>query len=263
MKTHMMAAMPDAPDVSLCTISRALDGQLISLKLLRQVPMDWNSNVTKEARRMHVQWLLDEGSLQHLIYMDEFGVNLWTARTQGWAPRGNRAVAIVNGQRGLNLTICLAISPTLGLVHANLLDGGFRNEHFVDFLSEVDQLIEDEFCLLSDGARAHDNVPTMTDGHRHRFLPPYSPFINPAERAGSALKADLKRRLQDPHVQQETANRQLAAAAGITQHQHRMQILKREVRLALTCITQNNCMRWVNHSQTYFQRCLNAEDIYD
>ena len=66
----------DAPDVNLTTISRALDGRLITLKLLRQVPMDWNAPVTKEARRMHIQWLMEEGSLEHLIYMDEFGVNL-------------------------------------------------------------------------------------------------------------------------------------------------------------------------------------------
>jgi hypothetical protein len=263
MKAHMLGVMPDAPDISLCSISRALDGQLISLKLLRQVPIDWNSNVTKEARRMHAEWLLDEGSQQHLIYMDEFGVNLWTARTQGRAPRGQRAVAIVNGQRGMNLTICLAISQTLGLVHVALVEGGFRNEHFVGFLSEVDQLVEEEFCLLTDGARAHSNVPAMSLGHSHRFLPPYSPFINPAERAGSGLKADLKRRLQAAGVQQEIHNRQLAEAAGVTLHQHRMRILKREVQLAVTCITPYKCMRWVNHNQTYIQRCLNAEDIHD
>ena len=109
MRAHVMQAN-EALDVSLSTVARALDGQMVTLKLLRQVPMDWNTPVNKEARRVYVQWLLDEGSHEHLLFMDEFGVNVWTARTYGRAPVGRPAVTIVNGQRGQNLTICLAIS---------------------------------------------------------------------------------------------------------------------------------------------------------
>lgn len=261
MRLHLLQGNDEAPNVSLTAISRALDGRLITLKLLREVPVDWNTNVTKEARRMHVQWLLDEGSQEHLLFMDEFGVNIWTARTHGRAPRGTPAVTVVNGQRGQNLTICLAISQQLGLVHFMLIEGGFKNEHFLQFVSELDELVEGTFVLISDGARAHLHVPGMHAGHQHRFLPAYSPFLNPAERAGSALKAELKRRLHVGGIQAEVADRQQAAAAGLTLHQHRMCILRREVELAMNCITDAKCMQWVNHSQTYFQRCLNVEDI--
>ena len=40
MKNNLRQEFPDAPDVNLSTISRALDGQLITLKLTRQVPQD-------------------------------------------------------------------------------------------------------------------------------------------------------------------------------------------------------------------------------
>lgn len=263
MKDHLVHVFPDVQNVSLSTISRALDGRLITTKLLRQVPQNWNEEVTKQARRMHVEWLLDEGSQKHLLYMDEFGVNLWTARTIGRAPRGERAVTIVNGQRGRNLTICLAISQELGLVHFTLVVGGMRNDNFSAFLSEVDQLVEGEFVLLFDGARAHLNVPTMSDGHDHRFLPPYSPFINPAERAGSALKAAVKRRIQAPAIQREVANRNLALAAGFTMEQHRLAILKREVEASMAVLTPMKCVRWINRNQVYFQRCMDREDILD
>ena len=263
MKSHLILEFPNAPNVDLTTISRAIDGRLITLKLVRLVPQNWNEEVTKEARRMHVEWLLEDGSQKHLLYMDEFGVNLWTSRTQGRAARGERAVAIVNGQRGRNLSICLAISQEIGLVHFALVEGGVRNEHFCAFLSEVDQLVGGDFVILFDGARAHLNASTMLDGHDFRFLPPYSPFINPAERAGSALKAAVKQRVQTPAIQREVADRHLAQAAGVTMDQHRMAVLKREVEASMDVITQHKCIQWCNHNLTYFQRCLQRDDILD
>ena len=188
---------------------------------------------------------------------------MWTARTQGRAPRGDRAITIVNSQRGRNLSICLAISQELGLVHFALVEGGFRNEHFAGFLSEIDQLVEGDFVVLFDGARAHLNVPVMSNGHDFRFLPPYSPFINPAERAGSALKAALKLRIQTTAIQREVADRNLALAANATMEQHRMSVLKREVDASMSVITQQKCFQWVNHTQTYIQRCLQLIDIFD
>ena len=137
---------------------------------------------------MHAEWMLAEGVHRHTIWLDEFGVNLWTLRSQGWAPRGQRAVSVLNGQRGQNLTICLVISPVYGLIHLTTIQGGFTNAHFADFLTELDVLLEEEeFVLMVDGARAHLNVPGLGEGHECRFLPPYSPFLNAAEQAGSCL----------------------------------------------------------------------------
>lgn len=261
MRDYLETMYPDMAIPHSTTISRCLDGQLITLKLLRTNVFEWNTDVTKAARYEYVSWMLNEGVQQNLIFMDEFGVNLWTARTQGRAVRGERAVRIANGQRGRNLTICLAISPQWGLVHATTVVGGFRNTNFHDFVSELEEIVDEPFTLVLDGARAHGNIPGMQQGHTCQFLPPYSPFLNPTERAGSCLKAAMKRVLPLPEYQTEIANTEGAAAAGLTLHAWRLAILRKVVTDCLPEITLQKCVRWNNCTASYYQRCLIYEDI--
>ena len=60
------------------------------------------------------------------VFIDEFGLSVWTSRSKRRAPRGQRAVRVVEGQRGKNVTVCLAISPLLGLVHSTIMEGGMN-----------------------------------------------------------------------------------------------------------------------------------------
>lgn len=143
------------------------------------------------------------------------------------------------------------------------MEGGVRNKHFAGFLSEIDQLVDGEFVILFDGAWAHLNVPTMSEGHDFHFLLPYSPFLNPAEQAGSALMAAVKLRLQTPAIQREVGDRNLAQMASATMEQHRMSVLKREVEESISVITQQKCIQWVNRTQSYVPRCLQLDDIVE
>ena len=63
-----------------------------------------------------------------LIYVDESGFNLWTARTRGRARRGARAVRVVNGQRGANFTLILAVSSQRGVIYSDF----FQEQHKKD-----------------------------------------------------------------------------------------------------------------------------------
>ena len=91
---------------------------MYSLKDLRSVPVNWNQPGVKEERRQYIEWLMSDVGLNRFkIFIDEFGVNVWTSRTKGRAAVGQRAVRIVEGQRGKNVTICLAISPEGRLVY--------------------------------------------------------------------------------------------------------------------------------------------------
>jgi len=57
MKQKLLSVYPGLPaSLSPTTISRALDGALITLKLLRNVPMQWNSDEVKAERRDYVTW---------------------------------------------------------------------------------------------------------------------------------------------------------------------------------------------------------------
>ena len=61
----------------------------------------------------------------------------WTARSHGRARMGERAYRQVCGQRGRNVTVALAISPTNGIVFHPAFLGGMNGQRFNDFLSQA------------------------------------------------------------------------------------------------------------------------------
>ena len=69
-----------------------------------------------------------------LIYVDESGIYLWTARTRGRARRGTRAVRVVNRQRGANFTLILAVSSQLGAIYFDFFQGETTQERFNGWL---------------------------------------------------------------------------------------------------------------------------------
>ena len=93
------------------SISKALDGMLVSVKLARSVPAERNRGDIIEARY--------EGRriINNCVFIDECGYNVWTSRSCGRARVGEREYRQVSGQRGRNVAICLAVSPINALVH--------------------------------------------------------------------------------------------------------------------------------------------------
>ena len=264
LKRKLQEELPLKPPVSLQTISRALDSEFISFKNVRSIPVQWNQQDVKEERRQFMNWLMVEGVEKNLVFVDEFGVNLWTARTKGRAAVGQRAVRITAGQRGQNLTFCLAISPQYGFVHCTFVVGGFTHDKFGEMLGELGQLLfEEEVVILVDNARPHLNAPRMLEQHELRYLPRYSPIINAAEYAGSAVKAAVKRTLSEPAIRAEVEDRAAAAAAQQTLQQRRLQVLERELRAALPTLTEVKCRAFFNHILAYGPASLAMEDILD
>ena len=191
--------------------------------------------------------------------MDEFGVNVWTSRSKGRAAVGQRAVRIVEGQRGQNLTICLAVSSQIGLVHHTLLNGGMTRELFGEFVTELSQLLmynDESYVVLCDNATSHRNIPFFGEQGDVRYLPKYSPFL-----AGSVLKAAVKRRITEPAIQREIYNR--AVPRNESLHSCRMRVLRREVENCLPVITARKCADFFNHMMGYMPACLRQEDIID
>ena len=87
--------------------------------------------------------------INHCVYIDDCGYNIWTSRSCGRAVIGERAYRQVAGQRGRNVMICLTISPTNGLVYHTAQIGGMNREGFNAFLVEVGRrLNQDEQTFL-------------------------------------------------------------------------------------------------------------------
>ena len=166
---------------------------------------------------------------------------------------------IVEGQRGQNLTTCIAISPQWGLVHWMFIRGGMTKARYCDFVSEV---IDSPFTLIYDNATSHIDAPRMKDGQDHKLLPPYSPFLNPTERAISCVKAAVKRRLTEPAAQEELANRNAAQQANISLQKHRLRTLQEIVSGSFVEVAQFTCSQWNHASMQYMTRCIRMQDIF-
>lgn len=264
MRAFLLREYPEV-EVSQSTIRRHLEGALITLKLLRSVPISWISDEVKDERAEFSRWMLSEGITKNLVYLDECGYNLWTARTQGRASRGQRAIRIVDRQRGKNLTLCLAVSPAHGLVHHFFVEGGMTKEKFSDFLSELSTLFaETDLCIVFDNAPPHRDPPLLQhESHETRALPRYSPFLNITENAISCAKSYAKQELSAPETQVEISDRERAYRNGLTLHQHRMTILKNIVLNSLPQITALKCSAWFRKSLTYLEACRERRDILD
>lgn len=75
--------------------------------------------------------------------------------------------------------------------------------------------------------------------HRVHFLPSYSPFLNPIEETFSKLKGLIKRK------------------PGLTTTE-----LVQHIGDASRQICRENCQGWVDHSISFFDKCLREEEIY-
>jgi hypothetical protein len=200
--------------VSTATISRALDKQLITLKCLSRdadIPAARNAPENRLRRREFTQWLTELPPDHHLVFIDETGFNLWTRRSQGRSRRGQRVRRVVVTQRGVQVNLVQAVSPTAGLLHHKIVAATMTAERFQTFVEELLEVVSsrndigdsDQMHIVMDGARFHGRMQ-ITEQYaanwRDVTLPPYSPFLNPVENAHSCVKAAIKRALSQPEV---------------------------------------------------------------
>jgi len=141
--------LPAKPLVHDRTVGKALDGMLIRIKFARPLPADRNRPDVIRRRVECANWFMTNRILHHCVFIDECGYNIWTARSRGRARIGERAYRQVLGQRGRNVTITMAVSPTASLVYYTAHVGGINAQLFNDFLRQVRrQLNPDELVYL-------------------------------------------------------------------------------------------------------------------
>ena len=266
--------LPEVLRISDVKIARVLDGRLVTLKLAGKeadIPEERNRPRVLLARQQYAQFFTSLGVNDNIIYIDECGYNVFTRRSLGRAPRGQRVHRQVCGSRGRNVVLTLAISPSLGVVHHWLRQHTMTREIFQQLINE---LIENAANLLPDngrctivydGARPHlrmDVGEDFADRFEVRMLPPYSPMLNPTEQAHSCFKFALKTQLVRPNIMEEIVDAQnQRQAAGMTLYNWRAQILLRLGADALNEITPQKCQNWCARVHRYMQECITGRPI--
>jgi len=138
-------------------------------------------------------------SPERLVCLDECGVLTNMACLHGRAPRGQRARGIVPAGRWERLTVLGALGVD-GIVAAMSVEAATDEAVFLAFLDEVLlpklQRMRPDAVLLMDNLAAHKTpaVRALLDasGFGYRYLPSYSPDLNPIEPSWAKIKGKLR-----------------------------------------------------------------------
>ena len=136
---------------------------------------------------------------ERLVFLDECGVLTTLSRLRGRSPRGTRACASAPFGHWTRLTVLGALGAE-GIVGAMSVEAATDAAVFHAYLDQV--LLPELRRTKPDAVLVMDNLPahktpqvrTLLDrsGFAYRYLPAYSPDLNPIEQAWSKLKAGLR-----------------------------------------------------------------------
>lgn len=178
-------------------ISEILKEMQITRKRLSLVPAERNAPHVLDARQEYARDM-STVSIRNIVYLDETGFNLHTAKHYGYSPVGQKAYITVPANRGQNISLMAAISIS-GIVGYELRDGAFNRESFGVFISEklITYFRENPGSILvMDNCSFHHCAEILSllssNNISYRFLPAYSPQLNPIEEFFGELKANYE-----------------------------------------------------------------------
>jgi transposase len=163
-----------------------------------------------------------------LVFLDESGSQTSMTRTHGRAPKGQRVVAKVPGGHWKIVTMISAIRTSGPFAAASII-GATDSDVFRSYVQEVlvPQLRRGDVVVM-DNLSAHkaSSVREAIEsvGAQLRYLPPYSPDLNPIENMWSKVKGKL---------------RSLAARS--------IESLHEAIETALATVTPNDCIGFFRH----------------
>lgn len=139
-------------------------------------------------------------SPERLVFVDECGVLTNMVRLYGRSPRGQRAggTAPCGSWRRLTVLGALGIRGMVATMSVVTATSGAVFHSYLDqvLLPELRRTQPDAVLVL-DNLAAHKTpkVRRLLDrsGFAYRYLPPYSPDLNPIEPAWAKVKTDLRR----------------------------------------------------------------------
>lgn len=136
-------------------------------------------------------------SSTRLVFIDETAANTKMVRLSGRCPRGQRLVGRVPQGHWKTLTFVAGLRRN-GMTAPCVIDGSMNGTTFLAYVEQslVPALKRNDIVVM-DNLPAH-KVPGVREaieakGAELRYLPQYSPDLNPIEMPFSKLKADLRK----------------------------------------------------------------------
>jgi len=152
-----------------------------------------------DVARARRRWIREQGLLDstHLIFIDETSVNTNMARAYGRGVEGERVIGRVPFAAWKTLTFVAALRCDC-MTAPMLIKGAMNGEAFLAYIEQclVPTLTRGDIVVM-DNVPSHkvDGIQAAIEGAGAtlRYLPPYSPDLNPIENAYSACKAFLRK----------------------------------------------------------------------
>lgn len=256
------------PHISLTTLQNYLDDRAITYKQVEYHAVARNSEATKAARIDYVKDVQADFT-HNYIYIDEVGYSIGTRRTRGRSRRGTPVIQRLPCLQSPNVSICAAIDGVHGVILHERRSGAFTAEDFKGFIVKLIQHCEDQLkmkkvMLVFDNCRIHhaadlDAIPQIASGDfAYKFLPPYSPNLNPIENVFGMIKMHYQHLIDTEYsdLLVETYN----APFG-TQMQSRQELLDAAFARAISMVSNDDVAHSFSHLREYFEKVLNHEDI--
>jgi transposase len=230
------------------TLSRYLEGKLISIKKARGTAEVSNTDRIKEDRFQYAFRYISQGWRKgKCVYIDEMGFNLWTRRQYGRSKIGCPVNITVPTNRGSNISLILAIRKT-GPIYFELHDGAINRSIYQQFLNNLTTKLSDSsFFFIHDNASIHRNT---TSTNPIFFLPPYSPFLNPIEAFFSKLKRDIR-----------SMNSSRISLLSMT-NAERTTALKSCLQTTVQADEYKDLDSYYRHCKSFLAQCFSRSDIY-
>jgi len=132
-----------------------------------------------------------------LVFIDETAVTTKMVRHYGRSPRGERLVAKVPHGHWKTMTLVAALRID-SLTAPYVIDGAMDGPTFLAYVEQVlVPTLDNDDIVFMDNLRTHkvDGVREAIEaaGATLRYLPAYSPDLNPIEQAFAKLKAALRK----------------------------------------------------------------------
>lgn len=136
---------------------------------------------------------------EHLVFVDESGIEIGARSAYGFAPRGVRCVEVAPFRAGRRINLLGWMTATCGSVRAH--EGAVKAPTFEAFVAEsLVPCLERGDVVIWDNARIHSPAAVElveSAGARVLAQPPYSPDLNAIEMLWSKVKALVRQKLAD------------------------------------------------------------------
>jgi len=149
--------------------------------------------------RARRRWMRDQGMFDpaHLVFIDETAANTKMVRLSGRCRRGERLIGRVPQGHWKTITFVAALRRN-GMRAACTVDGAMNGPKFLAYVKQcLAPTLRRKDVVVIDNLPAHKAAGVReaieARGATLRYLPPYSPDLNPIEMSFSKLKASLRK----------------------------------------------------------------------